>query len=135
MQRDEELERFARIVVDCGYAMHRDLGPGLLESAYERLMFASLRQQGLAVERQVPVRIEYNGIVIDDAFKADLVVERRLLVELKSVETYSPVHAKQVITYLRLMRLPLGLLINFGMASYKEGVRRLGNDYFSPPQA
>ena len=98
-------------------------------------MFASLRQQGLAVERQVPVRIEYNGIVIDDAFKADLVIERRLLVELKSVETYSPVHAKQVITYLRLMHLPLGLLINFGMASYKEAVRRLGNDYFSPPQA
>ena len=135
MQRDDELERFASIVVDCGYALHRDLGPGLLESAYERLMFASLRQRGLAVERQVAIRIEYNGIVIDDAFKADLVVEGRLLVELKSVETYSPVHAKQVITYLRLMRLPLGLLINFGMSSYKEGVRRLGNDYFSPPQA
>ena len=135
MQRDEELERIAGIAVDCGYALHRDLGPGLLESAYERLMFAGLRQRGLQVERQVPVRIEYNGIVIDDAFKADLVVEGRLLVELKSVEIYSPVHAKQVITYLRLMRLPLGLLINFGMASYKEGVRRLGNDYFSPPQA
>ena len=135
MQRDEELERIAGIVVDCGYSLHRDLGPGLLESAYEQLMFAGLRQRGLQVERQVPIRIEYNGIVIEDAFKADLVVERRLLVELKSVETYSPVHAKQVITYLRLMRLPLGLLINFGMASFKEGVRRLGNDYFSPPQA
>ena len=135
MQRDEDLERIASIVVDCGYALHRDLGPGLLESAYERLMFAGLRQRGLQVERQVPIRIEYNGIVIDDAFKADLVIERRLLIELKSVETYSPVHAKQVITYPRLMHLPLGLLINFGMASYKEGVRRIGNNYFSPPQA
>lgn len=135
MQRDDDLERIAREVVDCGYALHRDLGPGLLESVYERLMFEGLRRRGLGVERQVPVRISYNGIVIDDAFKADLVVGGRLLVELKSVEGHAPVHAKQVITYLRLMELPLGLLINFGMATYKEGVRRIGNDYFSPPQA
>ncbi len=135
MQRDDDLECLAREVVDCGFGLHKDLGPGLLESVYEQLMFESLRRRGLEVQRQVPVRLSYNGIVIDNAFKADLLVGGRLLVELKSVEGHAPVHAKQVITYLRLMNLPLGLLINFGMATFKEGVRRIGNDYFSPPQA
>jgi GxxExxY protein len=130
MAAREELEEIARAAVDCGFALHRDLGPGLLESVYEILMFESLRQRGLHVERQVPVRIEYNGVVVDNAFKVDLLLEGRLLIELKSTEKYSPVYAKQVLTYLRLMGVPLGLLMNFGFATFKEGVHRFANDYY-----
>ncbi|MBX9644712.1 MAG: GxxExxY protein [Novosphingobium sp.] len=125
----EEIDRLARIAVHCGFEIHRDLGPGLLESAYEAMMFASLREAGCHVERQVAVPLIYKGTQIDVPFRADLVVEGKLLIELKSVERAAPVHAKQVLTYLRLMNLPLGLLINFGMASFKLGVQRIANDF------
>ena len=131
MPRDEELERVARIVVDCGYRLHRDLGPGLLESVYEVLLARLVSDAGLSVARQTPIPISYDGVVVDNAFKADLIVEDRLLVELKSTERHAPVHAKQVITYLRLANLPLGLLINFGMATFKSGIQRIANDYYS----
>ena len=131
MSRDDELERLARIVVDCGYRLHRDLGPGLLESAYEQVLFRILENEGLRVVRQVNVPLQYQGVVIDHAFKADLLVGNRLLVELKSTERHEPVHAKQVLTYLRLMQLPLGLLINFGLQTFKAGIRRIANDYHS----
>lgn len=130
MSRVEEIERITRIVIDCGYQIHRDLGPGLLESAYEALLAAGLQHSGLAVRRQVPVKMEYRGVVVDNAFKIDLLVNDLLVVELKSIERIAPVHAKQVLTYLRLMRLPLGLLMNFGQATFKDGVRRIANDYF-----
>lgn len=131
MSRDDELERLAAIVIDCGLRLHRDLGPGLLESAYEQLLFRLLQAERLDVSRQVSVPLAYEGVVIDNAFKADLVVGNRLLVELKSTEKHEPVHAKQVMTYLRLMKLPLGLLINFGLPTFKAGVRRIANDYHS----
>lgn len=131
MSRDDQLENFAREVVDCGFQLHRDIGPGLLESVYEVLLFRLLEQRGLGVARQVPIGISYQGVVIDNAFKADLLVEDRLLIELKSTEKHEPVHAKQVTTYLRLMKLPLGLLINFGMPTFKDGIRRIANDYHS----
>ena len=126
MLRPDDLELAARTVVDCGYQLHRDLGPGLLESAYEALMAESLRQAGLAVERQVPVTMSYKGVVIDNAFKVDLLVEHSLIIELKSIERLAPVHGKQVLTYLRLLDLPLGLLINFGhypKAQYERIIR------------
>lgn len=126
----DDLEEIARAAVDCGFALHCDLGPGLLESVYEILMFESLRRRGLEVARQVPIEINYKGIVIENAFRADLLVEGCLLIELKSAEKHAPVHAKQVLTYLRLMGLPLGLLMNFGLATFKEGVHRLANDYY-----
>jgi GxxExxY protein len=132
MVHPDELEAVARIVIDCGYRLHRDLGPGLLESVYEILLAEYLREAGLSVDRQVPVPINFKGVVIDNAFRADLVVERRLLVELKSIERIAPINGKQVLTYLRLMDLPLGLLINFGQALFKDGVRRIGNNYFAP---
>jgi hypothetical protein len=116
MSRDDELERIARIVVDCGYQLHSDLGPGLLESAYEGFLAASLTEKGVAV---------------DNAFKIDLLVEDRLVVELKSVERNAPVHAKQLTTYLRLMGLPLGLLMNFGLPTFKAGIQRIANGYHS----
>lgn len=102
----------------------------MLESAYEALMAEALRQSGLAVERQVGVRLSYRGVVVDNAFKIDLLVERRLVVELKSIERLMPVHGKQVLTYLRLMDLPLGLLMNFGQATFKDGLKRVANDYY-----
>jgi iron complex transport system substrate-binding protein len=125
----DELERAARIVVDCGYRIHRDLGPGLLESAYEALLAGAARQAGLSVERQVPVTMSYNGVVVDNAFKIDILVEKSLVVEVKSIERLAPVHGKKVLTYLRLTQLPLGLLMNFNQATFKDGVRRVVNDY------
>jgi GxxExxY protein len=130
MARQDHLEEITRRVVDCGYHLHRDLGPGLLESAYEALMQEMLRQSGLQVERQVAVPLRYKGVVVDNAFKIDLLVENLLVVELKSIEKLSAVHGKQVLTYLRLMDLPLGLLMNFGQATFKDGLRRIANDYF-----
>lgn len=125
----DDLEALARIAVDCGYKLHRTLGPGLLESVYEACLYKSLTDRNLRVERQKAVPIEYEGVTLDEGFRVDLLVDRRLLIELKSTENHHPVHAKQVLTYLRLMNLPLGLLMNFGASSFKEGVRRLVNNY------
>lgn len=127
MSADEQLERLARIVVDCGYHLHYDLGPGLLESAYEILLRELLVEQGLNVRCQVVVPIRYRHIAIDNAFKIDLLVENRLVVELKSVDKIVPLHGKQLLTYLRLMHLPLELLINFGQVMFKDGVQRIVN--------
>ena len=124
------LEEIAKISVDCGFHLHKDIGPGLLESVYEILLFESLKAKGLSVERQKIIPITFRGRVLDEAFRADLIVEKRLLLELKSTERHSPVHAKQLLTYLRLMNLPLGFLMNFGAATFKEGVKRLANNYF-----
>jgi iron complex transport system substrate-binding protein len=130
MVRPDDIEHLARRVVDCGYRLHRDLGPGLLESAYEAILFEMVRQSGMSVQRQVSVPLRYSGVVIDNAFKIDLLVERALVIELKSVEKLSAVHGKQVLTYLRLMGLPLGLLMNFGQATFKDGLRRIANEYY-----
>ena len=126
----QDLESIARISIDCGFHLHKDIGPGLLESVYEILLFESLEAKGLSVERQKIIPITFRGRVLDEAFRADLIVEKRLLLELKSTERHSPVHAKQLLTYLRLMNLPLGFLMNFGAATFKEGVKRLANNYF-----
>jgi iron complex transport system substrate-binding protein len=125
-----ELEQVARISVDCGYRLHRDTGPGLLESVYEVLLTEGLRAAGLRCERQVPVPIRYNGVVVDNAFRVDLLVERQLIIELKSTERTAAVHAKQVLTYLRLMDMPLGLLMNFGQATFRGGLQRIANNYY-----
>lgn len=121
------LEDLASIAVDCGYRLHRDLGPGLLESAYEAIMADQLVRRGVRVERQKPIPIRYDGLELAEGFRADLLLEGRLLIEFKSVERLSPLHSKQVLTYLRLLDLPLGLLVNFGGATFKEGVRRIAN--------
>lgn len=124
-----DFEALARIAVDAGFKLHKALGPGLLESVYEACLYHSLAQRGLFVQRQVPVPVRYDGLVLEDGFRADILVERKLLIELKSTETHAPVHAKQVLTYLRLLDLPLGLLMNFGAPTFKEGLRRLVNNY------
>ena len=114
-------------IVDAAYRLHTRLGPGLLESVYEAVLARSLEQRGLHVERQKPVSFEFDGMRFEDAFRVDLLVENLVVVELKSVEKLVPVHPKQVLTYLRLLDLPVGLLINFGAATLKDGVRRISN--------
>jgi GxxExxY protein len=125
--QEKGLEALASIVVDFGFHLHRDLGPGLLESVYEAIIADQLAKRGLLVERQKIIPIRYGDVVLAEAFRADLLVEQRLIVELKSVERLSPLHGKQVLTYLRLLNLPLGLLMNFGASTFKEGVKRVAN--------
>ncbi|MBV6499243.1 MAG: hypothetical protein CJBNEKGG_01695 [Prosthecobacter sp.] len=121
------VEELSAIVVECAYKLHVEAGPGLLESVYEVVLARMLEERGLRVRRQVPVPIKLMGMKFDEGFRADLILEDILLMELKSVENLAPVHAKQVLTYLRLLNLPLGLLINFGAATFKEGVKRIVN--------
>ncbi|MEM7383357.1 MAG: GxxExxY protein [Verrucomicrobiota bacterium] len=115
------------IAVDCGYRLHKEVGPGLLESVYEVVLAKMLEEEGFRVRQQVVVPIDVFDLKIKEGFRADILVEDLLLIELKSVENLVPVHSKQVITYLRLLGLPLGLLMNFGAATFKEGVRRIVN--------
>lgn len=101
----------------------------MLESVYELVLAKELERRGLKVETQKPVSFEFDGLRFDDAFRVDLLIEGRVVVELKSVETFAPVHSKQILTYLRLLNLPVGLLINFGAATMKEGLHRVVNNY------
>lgn len=117
----------AKIVVDSAYHIHTKVGPGLLESAYETVMEHELRKRGLRVERQVPVSIVYDDLVVSDAFRADLIVEDLLILELKSVEQMHPVYAKQLLTYLKLTGKRLGLLINFNTRLIRDGITRVAN--------
>ena len=116
-------------VLDVALRLHRALGPGLLESVYESVLASKLAELGYAVERQRSVDILFEGMRFESAFRIDLLVDGRLIVEIKSVERLNPIHGKQLLTYLRLMRQPVGLLINFGGETLKEGVRRVVNDY------
>jgi iron complex transport system substrate-binding protein len=119
------LNELSRIVVDAAYEVHRGLGPGLMESVYEVVLAETVRARGLKVERQKPIPIRFDGQVFDEGFRADLIVEGRVLVELKSVEQLARVHKKQVLTYLKLSGIPLGLLINFGGELLKGNIERL----------
>jgi iron complex transport system substrate-binding protein len=116
-------------VLDLSIRLHRELGPGLLESVYETVLAGKLARLGYSIERQKPVDIVFEGQGFENAFRIDLLIEGRVLLEIKSVERLSAAHAKQLLTYLRLTKQPLGLLINFGGATLKEGFRRLVNDY------
>jgi len=117
-------------VLDVALRLHRDPGPGLLESVYEAVLAGRLVAMGYTVARQRPIDIEFEGLRFEAAFRIDLLVDDRLVLEIKSVECLLPVHAKQLLTYLRLTKKqPVGLLINFGGATLREGVRRLVNNY------
>jgi len=114
-------------IVDAAYHVQTRIGPGLLESVYEAVLARTLEHRGLYVERQKPIVFEFEEMRFDESFRADLLVENRVLVELKCVEKLAPVHGKQVLTYLRLLDLPIGLLINFGAAHLHEGLHRILN--------
>ena len=127
MNGKKEINEITRVIVDTAYGVHRRLGPGLLERVYEAILANVLEQRGLAVQRRVTISFEYDGLVIDKGFRVDLFVEQQVVVELKSVEKLAPVHSKQVLTYLRILDLPVGLLINFGAPFIKEGIHRVAN--------
>jgi GxxExxY protein len=114
-------------VVTAAIRVHRELGPGLLETVYEIALAHELAESGLAVQRQVPISIQYQGISFDEGFRADLVIEGKVILELKSVKAVLPVHTKQVQTYLRLTGMKLGYLLNFGAALMKQGITRCVN--------
>ncbi|HEX8469358.1 MAG TPA: GxxExxY protein [Allosphingosinicella sp.] len=119
------VEELARIAVDAGLELHKEIGPGLLESVYEALLASSLAQRGIKVDRQKPIELRYAGLVFAEGFRADLMLDDKLIIEVKSVDRVVPVHGKQLLTYLRLLNLPLGLLMNFGGATFREGVKRV----------
>ena len=125
----KDIDRISGDVVDVAIRLHRELGPGLLESVYEAVLAARLRAMGYSVATQRTIDIEFEGVRVECAFRIDLLVDERLLVEIKSVERLAPVHAKQLLTYLRLTGQPVGLLINFGGETLKEGIRRLVNNH------
>jgi len=119
--------QIAKQILDGAFVVHTKLGPGLFESVYEVVLAHELRKRGLTVERQKPMPIVYDGVRFDEAFRSDLVVNGKVIAELKSVEATSAIHAKQVLTQLRLSGLKLGLLINFGEAHLKNGIKRIIN--------
>ncbi len=124
-----DIERICSDVIEVSLRLHRDLGPGLLESVYEAILAAKLVSLGYGVARQKPIDIEFEELRFEAAFRIDLLVEERLLIEVKSVEQLNNAHMKQLLTYLRLTKQPLGLLINFGGATLKEGLRRVANNH------
>lgn len=115
-------------ILDASLKIHRKLGPGLFESVYETPLAVSLERRGLHVERQVPVSVSYDGIDFDQGFRLDLFVERCVVVEIKSVEHLAPAHTKQILTYLRLSDVSIGLILNFGAGMMKDGIKRVIND-------
>ena len=122
-------DEISRIVVHECIGIHRNLGPGLLESVYETVLAGTLQRQGLKIDRQKPVDIQYDGLRFPAAFRMDLLVEDVLVIEIKSVERLAALHAKQLLTYLRLSDLSLGLLLNFSGETMKEGIRRVVNNH------
>ena len=116
-----------RIIVDLAVQLHRELGPGLLEVVYEVLLAHMLQEAGLVVRRQVPIPIEFRGIRFDEGFRSDIIVNERVIVELKSVESIHKAHKKQVLTYLKLTNMKLGYLLNFGDELMKDGIHRIVN--------
>jgi GxxExxY protein len=116
-----------RIVVDAAIRIHRELGPGLLESVYEVVLARELANRGLHTERQVPIPIVYKGMKFEEGFRADIIVEGKVILELKSAESVNNAHKKQVLTYLKLTGMKLGFLLNFGEAVMKNGITRTVN--------
>jgi iron complex transport system substrate-binding protein len=129
-----DIEELARRAINEGFRIHKELGPGLLESVYEAILAASLARGGIRVERQKPIAIEYDGLILGEGFRADLLIEGRLIIEIKATDRIASVHARQLLTYLRLARLPLGLLMNFGGETFREGLKRVINGHgpFAP---
>lgn len=119
--------QISKIVLDISFMIHKDLGPGLLESVYEEILFYELRNRNLFVERQKAIPAIWKNEKLNLGFRADLIVSKKVLIEIKSIEGLAPVHFKQVLTYLKLTEIKLGLLINFNEALLKTGIRRIVN--------
>jgi GxxExxY protein len=122
----------SHVVVDVAFQVHKHFGPGLLESVYEAVMKRELQKRGLHVDSQVPIPVEWDGVHLEVGFRADLIVDRCVVVELKSLESIHPVHKKILLTYLKITELRLGLLINFGTELIKDGISRVVNNLHEP---
>ena len=122
-----DIEELARVAIDCGLHIHKQLGPGLLESVYEVLLAERLSRSGWIVERQKLLPVEVDGLTLPEGYRVDVLVDGKLIIEVKSLERLAPVHSKQLLTYIRLARQPVGLLMNFGGATFREGLQRIVN--------
>lgn len=126
-----EIDDLSGIVVDECIALHRELGPGLFENVYEAVLAGRLEKRGLKIARQFSVPLEFEGQFFDAAFRVDILVEERLVLEIKAVERLSQTHIRQLLTYLRILKQPVGLLLNFSHGTMKDGIRRVANDHNS----
>jgi iron complex transport system substrate-binding protein len=131
----QEMDDITGEIIGAAIRLHVRLGPGLLESVYTAVLAKELQKRGFVVERNKPVPFEVDGILFNEGLRLDLFVNGLVVVELKSVEKLAPVHPKQVLTYLRLLNLPLGLLINFGAPTLEQGLRRIVNGYRPSPSS
>jgi GxxExxY protein len=137
-RRDAETQSFREIterVIGACIEIHRHLGPGLLESTYEECLCYELSQLGIHFERQKPLPVKYKSVNLDCGYRLDLVVENRIIVELKAIESLLPIHEAQLLTYLKLSRLTLGLLINFNVPALKNGIKRIANNFVDSSSA
>lgn len=128
----ENVNRITGDTINVAMEIHKVLGPGLLESVYEAILAAKLQQLGYEIARQTVVPIRFEDLIFDEGFRADIIINQTVCLELKSVETLAPVHSKQLLTYLKLLDLEVGLLVNFGAATLKEGLHRVVNSYQGP---
>ena len=124
-----EINEITSIIIEESIKIHSDLGPGLFESVYEEILFYRLTKRGILVQKQAAIPVYYEEVKMDVGFRADLIVDNRVVVEIKSIETVAPVHHKQVLTYLKLTGLKVGLLINFNEALLKDGIKRIVNNF------
>jgi len=129
MKSEEELNRLSSVVIGCAIEVHKVLGPGLLESAYQQCLAWELRRQGLSVKEQVPVPIRYKELEVSNAYRLDILIEDELIVELKAADKIEPVHVAQMLTYLKVSGLRLGLLLNFNVEVMKKGIKRVVNNF------
>ena len=118
----------SKMIFDCALKVHKSLGPGLLESAYEECLFYELKKTGMAVEKQKPLPLVYEEVKLEIGYRVDLIVERKVIIEIKSVESLNDVHFAQVLTYLKLSDCKLGMLINFNVSLVKNGIKRIVNN-------
>ena len=125
----QDIDQVTGQIIHAALQLHRHLGPGLMESVYSVLLARSLQQRGLLVEREKTISFEYDGIRFENGLRLDLLVENRVIVELKCVDKLAPIHTRQVLTYLRVLDLHVGLLMNFGAPTFREGLRRVVNDH------
>jgi len=129
MKSQEELNRLSNMAIGSAIEVHKVLGPGLLESAYQQCLAWELRQQGLSVKEQVSVPIRYKALDVSNAYRLDMLIEEELIIELKAVDRIEPVHIAQMLTYLKVNRLRLGLLLNFNVEVMKNGIRRVVSNF------
>ncbi|MBZ0105332.1 MAG: GxxExxY protein [Sulfuricella denitrificans] len=131
----DALNQTSNVVIGAEIEVHRTLGSGLLESVYEECLAWELQQQGLTVQRQVNIPIQYKSLHIEQAYRADLLVQNELIIELKSIDDFQPIHTAQLLTYMKLLDIRLGLLLNFKVAQMRSGIKRIVNnfiDFFAP---